>query len=597
MTKLLKDYCNGIQNQIFRLSLESQIDNLFKLNSGKLETLLQRIKKAKTSGNKKELTQEDENDLENYFWSNATEIFKSKKKFTKAEANAFYELISKESKKNENMYFELLVKAICEFKLNNEENLFAIFEQSKNFEGIISLKNEQDESPKLSAFKSVLTFLVKQKLDQKKGFVAVVYCANFEKQINNLKIDSGKKMNQPPLMNIISDIISGVNKFTENNLEPDFKILVENVNSISNEKDLRDFWECFYSKEKKYSGKDKKNKQNEEDNDKLLSALSYVFIDLIDNKKKFQNDFKIENLIKTTKEFVSVLYRLNENENQPKAKSNDKNIKNDIGLINVLNEYYKMYFDRNEQELSGITNQILKHRIARFHTLGNNQKIKLLQYMKNVKNNKPIDYDSNTGFTKTLFSFFKNSSLFEDNSIQSDNLSLIQSQKKGEKKILLQSVIENVDKDVITEPKDKKSFTEAVLFVIKERIEIMKRNYNSNNTTEINKIEDIKAEFENVIIELKNKKIITKDDLVVLNNKMEEACDLWTIVAVLEWFASLLSTMVIVGLCFKAVRRTLCAPIKSRQTRHFIKSAENINDIITKLPLSENNNTGTNLDK
>ena len=88
------------------------------------------------------------------------------------------------------MYFKLLVKAICEFKLNNEENLLAIFEQSKNFGDIINLKNEQDESQKLSAFKSVLTFLVKQKLDQKKGFVAVVYCANFEKQINNLKIDS-----------------------------------------------------------------------------------------------------------------------------------------------------------------------------------------------------------------------------------------------------------------------------------------------------------------------------------------------------------------------------------------------------------------------
>ena len=124
-------------------------------------------------------------DLKNYFWSHATEIFKSEKKFTKAEAEELYGFILDEGKGN-NQYFKLLNSAIVTLGLSTQQYLVEILNQDDNFKNILTLKNGEEEE-KEKAYKSILKSLVKQRLNQKGGFVAGAYLKYYEKQITRNK--------------------------------------------------------------------------------------------------------------------------------------------------------------------------------------------------------------------------------------------------------------------------------------------------------------------------------------------------------------------------------------------------------------------------
>ena len=407
----------------------------------------------------------NKNALKDYFWAHAEEIFKlNTKQFNATEAQEIYHLIEVEWQnpvKDDGNYFNLLFDAIDGLNLNDPDNLLTMFNNKDNFKNILALKNGKNDNEKEAAYKSILKSLVKQRLDQKGGFVAGAYLKCYEKQIDNNKItDESQKQ-----------IVSGVQDVLDENFQPDSNILIESIGDLDNN-NLLGFW-VSCQKAKKNPAEENKNEEkiiitinnqpidnkNEkkdiddkdiDDNDKILSELSDIFLDLLDNdNKKAKNKNEINtsndnptnvnkkdnlNLVDVTKKFVTSLYQPNEQnksekiieankskddkdignvllqyfdtigEDQPKSNSGESGGKisnykiehfydlDDSQIIELLRDM-KTWEDQLKPKLGKYGVVILKHQMHHFHDLDNNQKIKLLQCMKNLKHNKLTNDD------------------------------------------------------------------------------------------------------------------------------------------------------------------------------------------------------------
>ena len=382
------------------------------------QNLFKRLVNIKNHG----LQDQDKEDLKDYFWSHATEIFRLNRKITEDEAKEFYGFISDESN-GKDVYFERLAKAINDLKLNGKESMSRMLNQDDNFKNILILKNGKNNEEKTVAYKAILKSLVKQKLNPKGGFAAFT-CFNH----------CGKKINDSEITDKLqSEIVEDVSSVLGDKFKPDSKILVEAVNDLKDNDSLSDFWKfCHKKKNDQVEEKDKdENKliitinnqpidnkagenNNIDDKGEILSELSDIFIDLInnnkeDNKNEIQNeDINNDNknglnLLDTTKKFVASLYQQNkENEkndnliiNTNENEKNNQVKKDDTGITDVLQEYYKT-IDKNKlssNSLGVYGGDILNNQIKNFHKLDNDQKIKLLRCMKNIKNNKLTNDD------------------------------------------------------------------------------------------------------------------------------------------------------------------------------------------------------------
>ena len=575
---------------------------------------------------------------------NTIEIFEKKeKKFTETEAKEIYHFIEMEFQQHDQAYFKLLFDAIDGLGLNDGKSISEMLNQDDNFKNILTLKNGKEEEAK-NAYKSILKSLVKQKLNQKGGFVSSAYLKYYEKKINDNEIKD----------ELQNEIVNGVNSVFGSQFQPESKILIKSVNDIENDNELSDFWKSCRKAEKNQVEEKKEGivtvnnetgNKDIDDKDKILSTLSDIFLDLLgDNKSNSKNEINtnsnnlisnenvdaVDNkndldLMGTTKKFVNQLFQLNEkdkNENTidtstDKNKENNQVEKDNTGIKDVLNRYYNKHFTENKQNLFKVTDTTLKYQIEYFHELDNDQKIKLLQCMKNVKDNKLTNDDlrytnlyfyknrgqvvsDSTGLTlqnmnltinkgndvndsgKILSDFFKRSSLFKNEKDKNDKTKIIK-EKKDEDKDLVQYVIENIGKEKITDQGDKQKFAKAVMFALTEEIQNLKMAYEDNDYNKIDSIEIQKEDWKKVIDALKSKGVISDKQKRKFYDEINNAYNVSHIIAALEWFLSLLASITIIGLASKTVRKTLYSPIKSRQTRHLMKNAIDKNGIFSML--------------
>ena len=582
---------------------------------------------------------ENKNALKDYFWLHTIEIF-GQKKFTETEAKEIYHFIEMEFQQHDDGYFKLLFKAISALNLNDGKSISEMLNQDDNFKNILTFKNSE-KNEQHNAYKSILKSLVKQKLNQKGGFVSSAYLKHYEKKINDNEIKD----------KLQNEIVNGVNSVLDGQFQPDSEILEQHINDIKNDNDLSAFWKSCHKAEKNQVEEKKEGiitvnnetgNKDIDDKDKILSTLSDIFLDLLgDNKSNSENEINtnsnnlisnenvgnVDNkndsdLMGTTKKFVNQLFQLNEKDkndnitdiNTNKNEEDNQVEKDNTGIKDILNRYYDKHFTKNKQNLSKITDTTLKYQIEHFHELDNDRKIKLLQCMKNVKDNKltnddlrytnlyfyknrgqvvsdstdltlqnmklTIDENKANNLDQALCDFFKKSSLFK-------NETMIIKEKKD--KDLVQYVIENIGKEKITELEDKQKFASAVMFALNEEIQNLKDAYENNDYNKIDSIEIQKEDWKKVIDALKSKDVIQEQSKKEFARKINDVDNRSGIVTALEWFLSLLASITIIGLASKTVRKTLCSPIKSRQTRHLMKNAIDKNGIFSMLHNIGNN--------
>ena len=663
--KLIKD---NIANKfpLLEATLKFQLkpQNLKVFVTGEKKNLFQRLVKIKDNG----LPDEDKKDLKNYFWSHATEIFQQKKEFTEAEAKEFYGFIQDE-KKGDNQYFKLLDSAIDTLGLSTQKSLVEMLNQSDNFNNIIALKNGKKEE-KEKAYKSILKSLVKQRLHQKGGFVSSAYIKYYEQQIDN---DNNEITNESH-----NKIVSGVQNVLKDDFQPETQILIAALDDLKdndNEAFLV-FWKSCCKSEKDERQEQKKeekksivpvnnqsmdnkagnnSKENEliidtsdnknekkdiSNNDKILDALSYIFIDLLEHDRSKVNDENninniineaaSLNLVEITKQFVSSLYGLNKNAKKTEdisTKSGEKEKNNQLqedntGITKVLNGCYNTIEKNqlNENSLGKHGDQALKNQIDNFHNLDSDSQIKLLQCMKNIKNNsltnddlvyinlcayeikkKQLDNpfkelklitDPNDNSGKTLAEFFQKYGGGYFKKVGPKKLDLTEMTEDQ-----IKSVIKNIGKGEITDPQEKKNFAGAVVFVLEKQIQGLKDHYKNNNYKAIDQIEaGYKTYWKNLIGALKDKGLVSEEKQAEFNRRIDSACDLYAVVGVLKWILALLVSIIALGilpLASKTIRKTLHSPLKSRKTRHLIKSINGdnaTNGIFSMLhDLAENN--------
>ena len=381
----------------------------------------------------------------------------------------------------------------------------------------------------------------------------------------------------------------------------------------------------------------KNEKKDISNNDKILDALSYIFIDLLEHdvsKVNDENNIKNEtsglNLVEITKQFVSSLYGLNKDAKKTEEISTtlDEKQKNNqlqednTGITKVLNGCYNTIEKNqlNENSLGKHGDQALKNQIDNFHNLDSDSQIKLLQCMKNIKNNsltnddlvyinlcayeikkKQLDNpfkelklitDPNDNSGKTLAEFFQKYGGGYFKKVGPKKLDLTEMTEDQ-----IKSVIKNIGKGEITDPQEKKNFAGAVVFVLEKQIQGLKNHYKNNNYKEIDQIEDrYKTYWKNLIGELNSKGLVSPKQKAEFDKRIDNACDLYAVVGVLKWILALLVSIIALGilpLASKTIRKTLHSPLKSRKTRHLIKSINGdnaTNGIFSMLhDLAENN--------
>ena len=613
-----------------------------KLDTNEKQNLFKRLVNIKKNG----LQGQDKEDLKNYFWSHATEIFKWERKFTKAQAKEFYGFIKDEGNGN-NQYFKLLDSAIDTLGLSTQKYLVEILNQDDNFKNIILLKNGEGEE-KEKAYKSILKSLVKQRLNQKGGFVSSAYIKYYEKQIDNNEITDESH----------NGIVSGVNEVLNDDFQPEIEILTKAINDLNSKNDLSDFWKSCRMADKNQAEKkegnklineqfmvgqeekhDKPNKliintsdnKNEKkdisNNEKILDALSYIFIDLLkhDNKSSGDEENKVEintdiskqipnkfitdnklDLVNITKEFVSSLYKANEDDkkeenihiNTEKDKEiNEQPEKDNTGITEVLKKYYDTIGEHrlSKNSLGSFGAQVLLDQIKNFHKLDGDSKIKLLQCMKNVKDicvtNDDLVYINLCCYKMhrsnkleindrtSLLSCFKLSNNDICTSVLHQTFIVYGNDMTGDQ---IESVIKNISKEKIDNPAEKKKFAGAVISVLEQQIKCLQSKYDSNDYGTIDfTMPQCKEKWKDLINELKGKNLITGRQCTEINNQINAAYELGItggLAAIGQWILSALAAIFLIPLANNTIRKTLHSPLQARRTRHLIKSAQDNNN-------------------
>ena len=161
----------------------------------------------------------------------------------------------------------------------------------------------------------------------------------------------------------------------------------------------------------------------------------------------------------------------------------------------------------------------------------------------------------------------------------------------------IKSVIKNIGKkEEMTDSQEKKNFVGAVVFVLEKQIQGLKKHYETNSYEAIDQIEDgYKTYWKKLIGALKEKSLVSLEQKEKFDRQIDNACDLYAVVGALEWILALLGSIITLGIlpvAIKGISKTLHSPLKSRKTRHLIKSIDGdngTNGIFSKLHDLANN--------
>ena len=198
--------------------------------------------------------------------------------------------------------------------------------------------------------------------------------------------------------------------------------------------------------------------------------------------------------------------------------------------------------------------------------------------------------DQNDNSGQTLVKFFQN---YGGGYFKNVGPNFFEFTKMTEDQI--KSVIKNIGKkEKITDPQEMKNFAGAVVFVLEKQIQYLKEHYETNSYKIIDQIEDkYKSYWKKLIGVLEKKGLVSDNQKKEFNRCINNACDLYAIVGVLEWILALLgsiATLGILSVASKGIRNTLHSPLQARKTRHLTKSTDGDNGIFSMLKNIANGN-------